>query len=580
MKDFVFSFAPLAYGETPLMEPKDEINEFIEKIASNARGKASNNIEVLQNDSKFKISTKEQKLVAYKMHLALFQKACEKAIYPVSNQTILYDKIKLALESKRVYLDKTFRVWVDYKTKNEVFNGIKSELYKDYTDYYTTLELVEIIDAITNGEEGTSRVSNEEFIKGEITISFINGTVPMFKVKKRLETRNLAAITYIDANLKNWEDAIDKEKEYDKKIELLHNARLYFSTFKYNFPPLEKQVNRAIARLDEIEKYLKYWQNKPKSIIIPEPQNINLEKCLEYINSIEDFNVLTELGRDNGKSLEDFIKMSRAVSFDDIGKGFDEVWELGMKIKNENENLSILMKPVSIKEVLKIFVIDCKKQFELTGIDFLQWLDKKEFDWRKFQKDRVTEINTALESADSKRAKKLKLTKTEVIEMCRHHYKIMELIKNVVLNYTITLNTQSQEKKKTLKALTYKWQGNVENELPALYNKMKGVFIDLNTTLEQFTAIFTAQPSESIIPLKWIDSNRLLAYFLDLSFKGHDWQSIAGHGKLFLNKKGKILTANDLATAKEGFNYGNPKGHNLIDTILKEIKNIKNIKTS
>jgi len=47
---------------------------------------------------------------------------------------------------------------------------------------------------------------------------------------------------------------------------------------------------------------------------------------------------------------------------------------------------------------------------------------------------------------------------------------------------------------------------------------------------------------------------------------------------LFLNKKEKVLNANDLATAKNGFQYGNPKGYEKIDKILSEIKNIKNIK--
>jgi len=325
-------------------------------------------------------------------------------------------------------------------------------------------------------------------------------------------------------------------------------------------------------------------QSEPIHIIknSPEPQKLNLENCLAYINSIEDFEVLTELGRDNGKGLEDFIKMSRAVSFDDIGKGFDEVWEIGMKIKNENENLTILMKPVSIKEVLKIFVIGCKKQFELTGFDFLQWLDKKEFDWRKFQKDRVTEINTALESADSKRTKKLKQTKNEVIDMCKHHYKIMELLKNDVLNNAITPNAQPKKKKKTKKILSYKWQ--IETELPALWKQLTKVIIEddntffaPDTTLEQVTAIFTGREVESIghlLPVSINVTNRVFAYFFEQTFKGENWQNIAGEGKLFKSNRGTILTAVNLSNSKRGIKESTSVGYKKIDEILKEIKNI------
>jgi len=129
--------------------------------------------------------------------------------------------------------------------------------------------------------------------------------------------------------------------------------------------------------------------------------------------------------------------------------------------------------------------------------------------------------------------------------------------------------------------ISYQWQSNPDKELPELYNKMKGKFIDNATTLEQFKAIFSGEPVENIIPLKWIHSNRLLAYFLDQSFRGREWQSIAGNGKFFLNRKGKILTANDLSKAKKDYtDYGEPKGHEKIDQILKEIKNIKNLKTS
>ena len=121
---------------------------------------------------------------------------------------------------------------------------------------------------------------------------------------------------------------------------------------------------------------------------------------------------------------------------------------------------------------------------------------------------------------------------------------------------------------------TYQWQGNTNKELPELYSLMINEYklIASGTTLEQFTAIFTGQPTKNIKPIKWLNSNRLLAYFLDCAFSGQNWQSIAGNGKLFHNKT-KSLTANDLSVAKKGYvDFGQPKDYEKIDLILKTIK--------
>ena len=121
---------------------------------------------------------------------------------------------------------------------------------------------------------------------------------------------------------------------------------------------------------------------------------------------------------------------------------------------------------------------------------------------------------------------------------------------------------------------SYKWQGN-PNELPELYNLMtvKYKLISLETTYEQFEAVFTGQPITNIKPIKWMGSNRLLAYFLDTAFNGLNWQSIAGHGGLFLNTNGKLINANDLSVAKKGYtDFGKSKAYEKVDLILKNIK--------
>ena len=69
-----------------------------------------------------------------------------------------------------------------------------------------------------------------------------------------------------------------------------------------------------------------------------------------------------------------------------------------------------------------------------------------------------------------------------------------------------------QQQKKT----SYVWQNNPDKELPELYKLMIGKYklIASETTYEQFKAIFTGQPIESIEPIKWHQENASeLLYF-------------------------------------------------------------------
>jgi len=123
---------------------------------------------------------------------------------------------------------------------------------------------------------------------------------------------------------------------------------------------------------------------------------------------------------------------------------------------------------------------------------------------------------------------------------------------------------------------SFVWLNNPDQELPELHKLMRDKYklIASETTFEQFKAVFTGQPiDDSFEPLKWKESNRLLAYFLDSAFSGQNWQSIAGKGNLFFNLKGKLIKANDLSVAKKEYtDNGKPKGYEKIDMILSTIK--------
>ena len=69
---------------------------------------------------------------------------------------------------------------------------------------------------------------------------------------------------------------------------------------------------------------------------------------------------------------------------------------------------------------------------------------------------------------------------------------------------------------KQQKKTSYVWQSNQEKELPELFSLMinKYKLIAPETTLEQFKAVFTGQPIESINPIKWHQDNASeLLYF-------------------------------------------------------------------
>src|ERR1700743_1844561 len=123
----------------------------------------------------------------------------------------------------------------------------------------------------------------------------------------------------------------------------------------------------------------------------------NLSKCLEYIKSFSDFTVNREVGRDN-------------------------------------VNMRILTGPVSVKEDLTKFIIECKKESEASEHDFIKWLENREIYWRNVQYSNVSEINTELETAKGERKAKLDIQKGKIISLCNHYYTLIKMIKEDIYN--------------------------------------------------------------------------------------------------------------------------------------------------
>lgn len=115
-------------------------------------------------------------------------------------------------------------------------------------------------------------------------------------------------------------------------------------------------------------------------------------------------------------------------------------------------------------------------------------------------------------------------------------------LRNQLAIYETYLNQRKaaiSQKPQQSNKLSFIWQGNAERELPELYSLMLNEYklIAPETNLEQFTAIFTGQPIESVQPIKWHQENASeLLYFymmlvesnnIDFNSKKLDYQKLS-----------------------------------------------------
>jgi len=125
---------------------------------------------------------------------------------------------------------------------------------------------------------------------------------------------------------------------------------------------------------------------------------------------------------------------------------------------------------------------------------FLEWLNleqeynhlKKQIENLEFLKEEVLEWSDSGSDHLNRQIEKLEFLKEEELEWSGSGSKIKK---------------------------SYKWIQ--EQELPELFEMMVDEFVHSETTIEQFTTIFTWQPIESITPIRWHDDNASeLLYFI------------------------------------------------------------------
>lgn len=139
--------------------------------------------------------------------------------------------------------------------------------------------------------------------------------------------------------------------------------------------------------------------------------------------------------------------------------------------------------------------------------------------------------------------------------------------------------TPIQDNKIITPVKTYSWNVG-HNTLKTLYRLLKEEScIAEDTPINSFLFIFSGKPECKIWEsIKWLKSNRLLAYFLFLLRKSDiindtEWQSVAGKGIFFVTPKNKPIKANDLSKATSDCNkfVDKPQKSEIIDRILATI---------
>lgn len=132
-----------------------------------------------------------------------------------------------------------------------------------------------------------------------------------------------------------------------------------------------------------------------------------------------------------------------------------------------------------------------------------------------------------------------------------------------MINQKINLHEQPAVKK-----ISYNWQGNPAIEVPMLYKKMLGSCIAMETTLQQFEAVFTGQ--EVTEPIEWLPASNLLAYFISTLVEKRKIRKDIDQGIWLIASKcfTKSKNLSQKADQYQNNSSGKPRNYQLIDQLF------------
>lgn len=149
-------------------------------------------------------------------------------------------------------------------------------------------------------------------------------------------------------------------------------------------------------------------------------------------------------------------------------------------------------------------------------------------------------------------------------ESSKHYQFVIQFLQNEVEYYS---NILTQPPPTPKDVYTYKWLGNT-GELDRLFTKMSGVFINGNTSKNDFIAIFSELKIIDIRnKIEWIESKTLLAYFID---KIRTEGKISVRTDVWAIAKVCFTDANGLKQSKNNYTVysDKPRGHQTIDSLF------------
>ena len=105
-------------------------------------------------------------------------------------------------------------------------------------------------------------VSDNEFIKGKIILTLKpQSQEGFYEVKKGNDIRKYTFKKYFDLDLQNWESYIDSLSLKSEKLGAVNKAifNLKKDLFDETFPIIKQLINKNIAHLEAIEKYINFY---------------------------------------------------------------------------------------------------------------------------------------------------------------------------------------------------------------------------------------------------------------------------------------------------------------------------------
>ncbi len=146
---------------------------------------------------------------------------------------------------------------------------------------------------------------------------------------------------------------------------------------------------------------------------------------------------------------------------------------------------------------------------------------------------------------------------SELPDIFKTEYKkVIEAKKNEMLKNSVKANLRG-------------FKSDLESQqVEALFEQLKGSYIDKNTNLEHFKAIFKDEPLPNNCKIIWLSTNVLLAYIVKKLFHNDNYLNVWTKAEgIFTNKENKPI----LNLRKSESNSPFPKRHEKIDFIIKNM---------